>query len=378
MRVEADAGAFSGIPRVAALASPLSAPTPTLSAALFAHGGFRAFVLPDGARAAAAAPAPLPAASAVEAAAPASPAETLEGAGALDKTGLPVSGFREEPTTVERTGLVARLERVLKRQSDVPNPQQLESLYDDDSPAGRLGLDDLSIKGGKWRTGGRVLSRAGQGSIGFVDVHPTRPGLVVKTIDPSLDQLLGGLTVDEAIKHDDHSAAVLADAGVGPRVLGRTTIDGRRLSVRERIFGKTMRDLITDHAFGAEEEALVLDIVARMAAKNILETDLKPENIMLGTTERDGVRRAWFVDGGVVEAFAPGLDDAARVQKLLDYPNVIGMRMDYNTRSVHETVRTLRSFLSQGREESAMSPRRLFLKKLASSIFMSGLAAANK
>ena len=68
----------------------------------------------------------------------------------------------------------------------------------------------------------------------------------------------------------------------------------------------------------------------------------------------------------------------AFTSQLLDYPNVIGMRIDYNTRSVHETVRTLRFFLSQGREESAMSPWRLFLKKLVSSIFMSGLAVANK
>lgn len=241
-----------------------------------------------------------------------------------------------------------------------------------------LGLNGLERKGSVWHKAGKILKRLGQGTIGYVDVHPTRPGLIVKTISPSLDQAFMGLSIEEAIQSDEKAAQVLADAGVGPRVLGARVIDKRRVTVRERILGSTMRELTEQRAFGPEEERLVLDMARRMAAKNVLVSDLKPENIMLGTTERDGERKAYFVDGGMVESFEPDMDEEARFNRVLDYPNVVAMRMDYNTRKMEETYRPLRWFLREALEESSMPRWRLFLKRALNAMMQSGLAAANR
>jgi len=165
---------------------------------------------------------------------------------------------------------------------------------------------------------------------------------------------------------------------VGPRIVAAAVVDGRRVTVRERVFGETIQDLVRRRSFGAEEEALVLDMLRRMAARNVLVSDLTPLNIMIGTTERDPVRKAWFIDGGLVDAFPEGLTEEQRVEKLLDYPNVVGQRLDYNTRRVEETVRTLRHFLAVGREESAMPRWRLFLRKLFEAFMQSGMAASQK
>lgn len=242
-----------------------------------------------------------------------------------------------------------------------------------------LALEGLKRKGEKWFVGDKQLARLGSGTVGRVDVHPTRPGLVVKTIDPSVDQFLfAGLDIKTAIAADEKAAQVLAAAGVGPAFFGGKTVDGRRVSVRERVFGQTMGDIIAQKKFGAEEEALVLDMVRRMAEKNVLVSDLKPENIMIGTTERDPVRKAWFIDGGIVEEMPAGLTVEQRMDKILDYPNVIALRQDYNARQVIETIRTLRFYVADGREDSSLSGWRLFLKKFLAALVMGGVSAANK
>ncbi len=278
------------------------------------------------------------------------------------------------PNDASWAGRIAKFEKAFGAKAPAPKPRPDPNATDH----GRLGLDGLSLKGSRWLKDGRILDRLGRGSIGFVTVHPARPGLIMKTIQPSFEQALGGLDIKDAIAHDEASAKVLADAGVGPAFLGAAVLEGRRVSVRERVFGKTLSGLIHDRAFGAEEEALVLDMVRRMAAKGVLVSDLKPENIMIGSTERDPERRAWFVDGGVVEKFPDGLDEEGRARMILDYPNVIAMRNDHNARQVVETVRTLRFFIADGREDSSLPRWGLFWKRFKQSLLLSGLAAANK
>jgi hypothetical protein len=271
---------------------------------------------------------------------------------------------------------VAKFEAAFGAKAPAAKPKAAAEI--DRSPAGRLGLSGVALKAGRWYKGTLPLKRIARGTIGFVDVHPTRPGLILKTIDPVLDQFLNGLSVKEAIDADDKAASVLAAAGVGPKVLGTMMLDNRHVSVRERILGRTMQSLVDDKAFGPQEEALVLDMARRMAKAKVLVSDMKPENIMIGTTERDGTRKAWFIDGGIVEEFAPGMDEEARYNRILDYPNVIMMRLDYNTRSIQETVRPLRFFIQDGREDSSMSRWRLFLKKFWAAFLMGGMSAANK
>jgi hypothetical protein len=271
---------------------------------------------------------------------------------------------------------IAKFEKAFEAKAPAPRPKAEAPL--DDSPAGKLGLSGLKRQGDGWVKDGRPLQRVARGTIGFIDIHPTRPGLIVKTISPHTDQFFNGLTIDVAVAADDKAAQALADAGVGPKVLGTATIDKRHVSVRERVFGKTMRQLIDEKSFGAEEEALVLDMARRMAKANTLVSDMTPQNIMIGVTERDGTRKAYFVDGGIVESFPPGLDEEARYDKILDYPNVIMMRMDYNTRQIEETVRPLRFFLKEGREESSMSRWQLFWKRLFAAFMQGGMVHANR
>lgn len=239
------------------------------------------------------------------------------------------------------------------------------------TPAAPLGLESLKRRGGRWGVNGRRLQKLGQGTIGTVEVHPNRPGLIVKTIEPNVDQLLFGASVPEAKEADFAVSEVLAKAGVGPRVLGTAFINGRHVSVRERVFGRTMMDLVWSKQFGEAEEALVLDMVRRMAAANTLVGDMKPENIMIGTTEKDPQVKAWFVDGGMIEEMPQGLDDAARAQKILDYPNVVTIRADMNSGQMIMSYKTLRQYLQEPRDRREM-PRWKYILKSIAKAYLSG------
>jgi hypothetical protein len=288
-----------------------------------------------------------------------SPLAQAETAALPENATLAFDGFAEADTREEpKTGIFARFSKSLPvAQVDSPAP---------------LGLQGLKRRGERWGQNGRRLRRLGQGTIGSIDIHPTRPGLIVKTIDPNLDQLIFGASVPEAKEADFLAAEVLAKAGVGPQVLGTALVDGRHVSVRERIFGETMRDLVWDKKFGLAEEALVLDMVKRMAAANVLVGDMKPENIMIGHTEKDPTLRAWFVDGGLVEEMPEGLDQAARERKILDYLNVVSVRQDMNSGQMILAYRTLRQYLQEPRDRREMPRWRYILKSIAEAYMRGG------
>ncbi len=220
-----------------------------------------------------------------------------------------------------------------------------------------LALPAMTFKRESWRIEGKKLERLGSGTVGFVDVHPTAPGLVIKTINPSFDQLFNGLDHKTAAEADDKAAAELERAGAGPKVLATQKIAGHHVSIRERIFGKTMIDLMDTRGYGEEENRLVMEMLGRMAEKGAMVTDLVPSNVMIGTTERDAERKAYFIDGGMVESFPEGLEPEKRVDYILNYPQVVGIRQDPSNFKPIEMTKRFRSAVNEGLERSRPATR---------------------
>lgn len=283
----------------------------------------------------------------------------LESAAKTADVSLTFDGYKQEETLEEaKPGMFARF---IDRRS-APEKAGIETAS---LPApAPLAMGPLKRKNSRWTLGGRPLKKLGHGTIGTVEVHPNYPGLIVKTIEPSFDQLFMGLTYEVASEADNKAAETLASAGVGPKVIGSAVVAGRRVSVRERVFGKTMQELADKKLFGEKEEGLVHDMLRRMAAANTLVTDLKPENIMIGHTEKDHEVKAWFIDGGMVEELPAGLDLEGRYQKILNFPNVVAVRQDMNSGRMIESYRTLESYLQDERDRRAMKPWRYFVKSV--------------
>ncbi len=96
---------------------------------------------------------------------------------------------------------------------------------------GFLELDGLTLKRGTWRRGEAKLERLGQGEFGFVDVHPTVPGAVIKTVVHSGSEAQLVLERESVAgyrrRRKRPRAKTLAAADAGPRHFGRA--DSRRL-----------------------------------------------------------------------------------------------------------------------------------------------------
>jgi hypothetical protein len=191
-----------------------------------------------------------------------------------------------------------------------------------------LELDGLALKRGAWRKDDKPLDRLGQGEYGFVDEHPAVPGAVLKTVEHSGSIALFTFdTPEKSAAGEEASADLLSAADAGPRHLGRG-VHGRRLvSVRERVYGETTDDLMRSRRFGPEEKRLVTELLARLAAAGVLTNDLRPSNIMIGTTLLDPRRRAWIVDGGQPVELAPGTVEQ-RLETIVNTPVMLRGRMD--------------------------------------------------
>lgn len=191
-----------------------------------------------------------------------------------------------------------------------------------------LELDGLTEKRGVWRKDGKPLGRLGQGEYGFVDEHPVVQGAVLKTVEHSGSIALFTMdTPEKSAAGEESSAHLLSAADAGPRHLGRT-VHGRRLvSVREQVYGETTDELMRSRRFGPEEKKLVEELLERLARAGVLTNDLRPSNIMIGTTLLDPRRRAWIVDGGQPVDLAPGTVEE-RLRTIVDTPVMLRGRMD--------------------------------------------------
>jgi hypothetical protein len=225
-----------------------------------------------------------------------------------------------------------------------------------------LELDGLELKRGSWRRGAAPLERLGQGEFGFVDVHPTIPGAVVKTVEHSAEiQLFSNASHEDSAVKEEETSRALADADAGPRHFGRAVRAGRRVSVRERVFGETLEQLGRGKRLGPAERELVLDLLRRMGEANTKSDDMRPSNVMIGRTLLDPRRRAYVVDGGNLSALPAGLDAEGRVRALLDEPIVLRARFDPNMGWI-EKVRTMRQILDEGVERASRTTRWLRFK----------------
>lgn len=220
-----------------------------------------------------------------------------------------------------------------------------------------LELDELALKRGAWRRGEEKLDRLGQGEFGFVDVHPSIDGAVVKTVEHSASILMmSSQSPETTAAGEKESADLLSSVDAGPRHFGSAIHAGRLVSVRERVYGETLENLFLNARFGAEEQALVTDLLARMAQQGVMTNDLRPANIMLGRTLLDPRRRAYVVDGGSRASFPEGFDADARFSHLLNAQIVLRGRFDQHVGFV-EYTKSLAQMMAEGRERAARVTR---------------------
>lgn len=205
---------------------------------------------------------------------------------------------------------------------------------------------------------GAPLVELGRGDLGVVYQHPALPGAVIKLVEHSpMMRLQSDHAPAATLALEERTARALAAADAGPAFLGRAEIDGRLVSVRERVHGETVEDLIALRRFKEEERTLVVDLLERLAAAGLQPSDLRPPNVMIGATESDPRRRAHLVDGGRLSPLAPG----AGAWTLLDQHVVLAVRHDPHVGEIVDT-KPLRVILDAGVRRSNTPPLATRLK----------------
>ncbi|MBI4349261.1 MAG: hypothetical protein HY553_20655, partial [Elusimicrobia bacterium] len=213
-----------------------------------------------------------------------------------------------------------------------------------------LSLDGLEYRRGRLRDGGVRAARLGQGGFGVVDEHPRVTGAVVKTAAIAFENALFAdpAQLQSMLAAEEPTARRLADAGVGPRFFGTGTVGGNQVSVREQVYGRSLDRVISDRAFGPEEEKLVLAMLDRMAAAGIKVDDMHPRNIMLGATVLDPVRRAYLIDGGRVLDVPAGTPAPELRAQLEVQPIMTKARFMPGDGVYFEVFKTFRELLDEG------------------------------
>ncbi|HXT00888.1 MAG TPA: CPBP family glutamic-type intramembrane protease [Elusimicrobiota bacterium] len=161
----------------------------------------------------------------------------------------------------------------------------------------------------------------GAGEMGSVFVHPSRPDAVVKVARRGYAEAAGQYMSDDEteLSFEDYDLARLAALGAAPKPLSRVTVSGRPASVRERIYGETVRQLARRGAFKPRERDLVQDLLKRIADGGFAARDLNLGNIMIGRRGEDSEERAYLVDTLGLR-IDPSLDGAARLADMLAEP----------------------------------------------------------
>jgi hypothetical protein len=146
--------------------------------------------------------------------------------------------------------------------------------------------------------GGRSVETLGAGAMGSVFVHPTRPHAVVKMARAGYKDAVCCMAPDDEsiLQYEDYDLDRLAALDAAPKTLARVQVSGQPGSVRERIYGRTVGSLRRRGAFGADERAMVHDLLRRIAEGGFVARDLNLGNIMIGRRAGDAQDRAWLVD----------------------------------------------------------------------------------
>jgi hypothetical protein len=199
--------------------------------------------------------------------------------------------------------------------------------------AALVGLSSIRWAGEQAYVGLRSLPELGRGEFGVVYDHPADPAAIVKLAADNRDSvyntLVGARTrqdMDRDAASEAHATRTLAEAGAGPGLIGVARIP-HRLSgvlsqlaswaglpasdwsrpalVKEKVFGQTVEELEAEGYLGRDEEEHVIELKRRLARAGVSWADLRPTNIMIGTTKSQPVTQAWLVDAGFAELTAP-------------------------------------------------------------------------
>jgi hypothetical protein len=206
----------------------------------------------------------------------------------------------------------------------------LARVFDHAAAAPSLELDGIVSKGSSLRLGQEKLGFLGQGEFGAVYEHPSIPGAIVKAVQHGFEVSLFMMnkTITDTANEEETVSRALAAADAGPRYFGRAVVARRELSVRERIYGDTMQQLARDRKFGPEEQALVLDLLRRMAKGRLYTDDKRAPNIMIGRTLLDPRRRAYLIDGGNILPVDAAVSEDELYGNLLHQNTILIRKMD--------------------------------------------------
>lgn len=169
-----------------------------------------------------------------------------------------------------------------------------------------LELENLRMRRGTLRAGHRRLPLAAPSNSLPGYAHPSIAGAVIHIPRPA-SRRRRIFQMESAAE----GSSLLAHAGAGPRVLAHGRVGGAPVLIKERVFGKTLSELIRDGLFGAAERALVAEMLARMANRGLAVPWLSVTDIWLGTTLLDPVLRSYALIGewtNHVEGDAPRAD----------------------------------------------------------------------
>jgi hypothetical protein len=210
-------------------------------------------------------------------------------------------------------------------------------LFDGSKPG--LELDGFSLKGktiaspaGKVKARGDGLRHA---------PHPMMPGAAVVVGD------------ETSLRREEAMASDLAAAGAGPRWLGLGRVKGKGgdplVGVREAVLDSvTLHSLYHRGLYTPEEQALVLDLIARLARGRLKVTALGPESIVFGHTAGDPRRRAFVVGAADVERLPDSVSEGLVWDMLLKEPVFVGLEHAVDGEAImppHQVWEPLRDFL---------------------------------
>ncbi|MBI2386039.1 MAG: hypothetical protein HYV14_08495 [Elusimicrobia bacterium] len=187
--------------------------------------------------------------------------------------------------------------------------------------SGNLTFRDSWFRSARLWDGADPARLLGEGAMGSVFVHPSRPDAIVKVARTGYAEAAGQYMApdDEVIlAYEDYDLDRLAALGAAPRPLSRLTISGRPASVRERIYGRTVSGLARRGLFGPRELSLVHELIRRIAAGGLTARDMNLGNIMIGRRGGDAEERAWLVD--TLGVHAREGTDAQRREEMLAEP----------------------------------------------------------
>lgn len=181
---------------------------------------------------------------------------------------------------------------------------------------------------------------------------PEEPRALVKVICGSPY----GESLAKVAELDARSAAVFAEAGAGPRLLGQGDVSGYPVLVKERVYGDTWEKTAVEGRFKHSAHALALSMLKRLAEAGAWADDLRPGNIMLGRTWDDAGERSLVVDPGRLLPAGPrARTPEARLETLLDREVILWRGERPYVGWVHD-VSTMREILAEALKRELPKP----------------------